>query len=143
MQALTEYTSFVPQVVSQSAILTNGTPSGVDFTLTAGTFLWIKFNTEQVLDLGLNTSSSINLSPGANVFAYTGYPDAYSAFELLQQIGLDNALSVRMLDSESGRWRVALVQNGGVVGDNFPIPNTAVLMVGMTNAVNQFTPQSQ
>jgi hypothetical protein len=47
-----------------------------------------------------------------------------------------------MLDSASGRWRVALVQNGNPVGDNFPIPNTAVLMVNMANAVNQFYPQS-
>jgi beta propeller repeat protein len=143
VQALTQYTSFVPQVVSQSASLSNGAPTGVDFPLSAGTFLWIKFNSDQVLDLGVNNSSSINLAPGANVFSYTGFPDDYSAFELLQQIGLNNALSVRMLDSQSGRWRVALVDGGGVVGDNFPIPNTAVLLVGMTNTVNQFSPQSQ
>ncbi|HEX4122219.1 MAG TPA: hypothetical protein VH619_16500, partial [Verrucomicrobiae bacterium] len=83
------------------------------------------------------------LAAGANVFSYTGYPDAYTAYQLLQQVGLTNSPSVRMLDSESGRWRVALAQNGGVVGDNFPIPNTAVLMIGVSNAVNQFVPQSQ
>jgi beta propeller repeat protein len=143
VQSVTEYTSLLPQVVSQTATLSGGTPSGVNFNLTAGTFLWIKFNSEQVLDLGLNSSSSINLAAGANVFSYTGYPDAYTAYQLLQQVGLTNSPSVRMLDSESGRWRVALAQNGGVVGDNFPIPNTAVLMIGVSNAVNQFVPQSQ
>jgi len=95
-----------------------------------------------VLDLGVNTSTSIGLAAGANVFSYTGFPDSYSAYTLLQQIGLNNALAVRMLDAESGRWRVAEVQGGSVVGDNFPIPGTAVLMVSVTNAVNQFTPQS-
>jgi len=140
--SITEYTSLSPQVVSQTASITNGTPSGANFALAANTFLWIKFNTSQVLDLGVNTSASINLAPGANVFSYTGYPDAYSAFQLLRQIGA-SAISARMLDSQSGRWRVALVQNGAVVGDNFPIPNTAVLMVSVTNSVSQFTPQSQ
>ncbi len=84
---------------------------------------------------------AINLAAGGNVFGYTGFPDSYSAFTLLQQIGA-GAEAVRMLDSESGRWRIAEVQGGSLVGDNFPIPGTAVLMVNVTNAVNQFTPQS-
>jgi beta propeller repeat protein len=142
IQSITEYTSLSPVVTSQTASLNNGTFSGPNFTLVAGSFLWIKFNSQQVLDLGVNNSSSISLAAGANVFGYAGFPDAYSAFTLLQQIGLGNAQSVRMLDSQSGRWRVAQVQAGGLVGDNFPIPNTAVLMVSVANAVNQFTPQS-
>ena len=143
VQSITEYTSLVPQVASQTATLSNGALSGVNFALKAGSFLWIKFNSQQVLDLGLNATSSINLVPGANVFGYAGYPDAYTAFELLQQIGLNNALSVRMLDAQSGRWLVALVESGTVAGDNFTIPHTAVLMVTVNSAVNQFTPQSQ
>jgi beta propeller repeat protein len=142
VQSITEYTSLVPQVATQTARWTNGAASGQDFSLIAGGFLWVKFDTNQVLDLGVNNGASLNLAAGANVFGYTGFPDAYTAFTLLRQIGLTNALTARMLDSESGRWRVALVQNRNVVGDDFPIPNTAVLMLGMTNAVNQFTPQS-
>ncbi len=142
VQSITEYTSLSPVVASQTASWNNGAPSGPDFALVAGSFLWVKFNSAQVLDLGVNNSGSINLAAGANVFGYTGYPDAYSAFTLLQQIGLNNAQSVRMLDAQSGRWRVAEVQGGGMAGDNFPIPNTAVLMVSVGSAVNQFTPQS-
>ena len=142
VQSITEYTSLSPVVASQTASWNNGAPSGPDFALVAGSFLWVKFNSAQVLDLGVNNSGSINLAAGANVFGYTGYPDAYSAFTLLQQIGLNNAQSVRMLDAQSGRWRVAEVQGGGIAGDNFPIPNTAVLMVSVGSAVNQFTPQS-
>jgi beta propeller repeat protein len=142
VQSITEYTSLTPSVASQTAYLTNGTPAGPNFRLVPGSFLWIAFNSRQVLDLGVNTGASISLAAGANVFAYTGYPDAYSAFVLLRQIGLNNAQSVRMLDAEAGRWRVAEVQGGTVVGDNFPIPGTAVLMVSVTNAVNQFIPQS-
>jgi hypothetical protein len=142
VQAITEYTSLMPSVASQTAFLTNGTPSGPNFSLVPGSFLWIKFNSSQVLDLGVNTSTSISLAAGANVFAYTGFPDSYRAFLLLQQIGLNNAQSVRMLDAQSGRWRVAEVQGGSVAGDNFPIPGTAVLMVSVANEVNQFIPQS-
>ncbi len=142
VQSITEYTSLIPTVASQTAFLTNGTPSGPNFSLVPGSFLWIQFNSRQVLDLGVNTSTPISLAAGANVFSYTGFPDSYTAFTLLQQIGLNNAQSVRMLDAEAGRWRVALVQSGNVVGDNFPIPSAAVLMVSMANPVNQFTPQS-
>jgi beta propeller repeat protein len=142
VQSITEYASLTPQVTTQTASLTGGSPAGVNFPLATGSFLWIHFNGGQVLDLGVNNSSSINLAAGGNVFGYSGFPDAYSAFTLLRQIGLNNAQSVRMLDSQSGRWRVAEVQSGGVVGDNFPIPATAVLMVSVAGPVNQFNPQS-
>lgn len=142
VQSITEYTSLTPAVASQTAYLTNGAPAGANFTLATGSFLWIKFNSRQVLDLGVNNSSAINLAAGANVFAYTGFPDAYNAYALLRQIGLNNALAVRMLDAESGRWRVAEAQAGGVIGDNFPIPSTAVLMISVTNPVSGFVPQS-
>jgi beta propeller repeat protein len=142
VQSITEYTSLTPTVVSQTAYLTNGAAAGANFALAPGSFLWIQFNSRQVLDLGVNSSSALNLAAGANVFAYTGFPDAYNAYSFMQQIGLNNVLAVRMLDAESGRWRVAEVQSGSTVGDNFPIPNTAVLMVSVTNAVSNFVPES-
>jgi beta propeller repeat protein len=142
VQAVTEYTSLAPQVVTQTASVSNGVVSGPNFSLLAANFLWIKFDRTGVLDLGLNNSSPVNLAAGPNVFGYTQFPDAYSAFQLLRQLGLNNALAVRMLDAQSGRWRVALVQGGNLVGDNFPIPTTAVLMVSMANPVSQFSPQS-
>jgi len=143
IQQITQYTSLLPQVTTQTASLTNGLPSGVNFNLQAGTFLWVQFNSRQVLDLGVNNSSALNLAAGANVFGYTSFPDSYSAYQLLRQIGLNNALSVRMLNAESGRWLVAEVQGGSLVGNDFSIPNVAVLMVSVTNPVNQFVPQAQ
>jgi beta propeller repeat protein len=142
VQQLTLYTSLSPQVTTQTAFLTNGLPSGNNFNLAAGNFLWVKFNTARVLDLGVNNSSALNLAAGANVFGYTAFPDSYSAYQLLRQIGLNNAQSVRMLDASSGRWLVAEVQGGSLVGNDFPIPNVAVVMVNLTSPVSQFTPQS-
>src|SRR5581483_7050602 len=102
--SITEYTSLAPSIVTQTAYLTNGAPAGVNFTVASGSFLWMKFNNDQVLDLGVNNSGPITLAAGANVFDYTGFPDDYTAFAFLQQLGLNNAQAVRMLDSESGRW---------------------------------------
>lgn len=142
VQAVTEYTAVVPQVTSQTAVLNNGIASGPNFNLVPGLFLWLQFDRQQVLDLGLNNSAPLNLSAGANVFSFTAFPDGYSAYTLLRQLGLGNASAVRMLDSQSGRWRVATVQNGSIVGDDFTIPNVAVLMVNLTAPINGFMPQS-
>jgi beta propeller repeat protein len=143
LQSVTQYTSLTPSVASQTAYLTNGLPAGVNFNLVAGTFLWVQFSREQVLDLGLNASSPASLAAGVSVLGYSGFPDAYSAYQLLRQLGLNNALAVRMLDASDGRWRVAEVQNGALVGEDFPIPRVAVLLLNLQNSVNSFTPQSQ
>ena len=141
VQELTLYTALTPAVTSQTASLTNTTPSGINFSLVSGTFLWVKFDSRRVLDLGVNNSAPINLASGANVFGYTRFPNAYSAYQLMNQLGLGNARAVRMLDSESGRWSVAEVRNGVLVGPDFRIPNVAVLMVDVASPVNQFSPQ--
>jgi beta propeller repeat protein len=143
VQQITQYTSLTPQVASQTAVWTNGAASGANFNLVAGAFLEMKFNRRQVLDLGVNNSSALNLAAGANVFGCTAFPDGYSAFQLLRQLGTANALSVRMLDAQSGSWLVADVQDGAVVGNDFPIPTVAILMVNMAQPVQQFTPQAQ
>ena len=142
VQSITEYTSLTPTVASQTAYLTNGAPAGANFALVPGSFLWIKFNSRQVLDLGVNNQTTINLAAGANVIAFTGFPDGYTAYTLLRQVGLNNVLAVRLLDAEAGRWRVAETQAGGMIGDNFPIPSTAVLLISVTQAVTGFMPHS-
>jgi beta propeller repeat protein len=141
--SITQYPSLVPLVTKQTATLNNGTPTGANFNLVAGTFVFVKFNSTRVLDLGINNSSSLNLAAGINVFGYTAFPDGYSAWQLLRQIGPANILSVRMLDSQSGLWRNAAYSNGSLKGEDFSIPNVAVLMLNMAAPVNQFVPTSQ
>ncbi|WP_237712342.1 hypothetical protein [Pedosphaera parvula] len=138
---ITHYTALVPQVTSETVVLTNGIATGPNFSLVPGTFLWVKFDSQRVLDLGVNSSPTLNLATGINVFSYTRFPSSYSAYQLLRQLGLNNARSVRMLDSQSGRWMVAEAKNGGLIGNDFSIPGVAVLMVDVVNPVNQFQPQ--
>jgi beta propeller repeat protein len=141
VQELTLFSSLVPNVVAQT-VTWNGTgATGPNFSLTAGTFLWIKFGNERVLDLGVNAAGALNLTPGVNVFSHIGFPSQYSAYQLLRQLGLSNARAVRALDAETGNWKVAVVNNGQLVGNDFPIAKVAVLMVDMANPVNSFIPQ--
>ena len=141
IQEITHYTALVPQVVSETAYWSNGAPAGVNFTLTSGSFLWVKFLDQRVLDLGLNQVGPVNLAAGANVLSYAGFPSQYSAYKLLSQLGSANARGLRMLDSQSGLWRVAEMLNGRPVGVDFPIPRVAVVMLDLTNPVNNFLPQ--
>jgi len=77
---------------------------------------------ERCAGLGVNSAASLNLPAGPSVFSYTGFPSQYSAYRFVQQLGLSEVHAVRMLDSQSGRWVVASVLNGQVLGDDFPIP---------------------
>ena len=140
VQEITLYTSLVPSVIGQTTTWNNGQPSGPNFSLVAGTFLWVKFDDRRVLDLGINTAGRLSLAPGVNAFSYTRFPNSFSAYQLLRELGLNNVLAVRMLDAESGRWNIAQVINNNLVGQDFVIPSVAVLMLDMANAVDNFTP---
>ncbi|MCX8109030.1 MAG: hypothetical protein N3G20_09525, partial [Verrucomicrobiae bacterium] len=138
---ITRFASFVPTVVTETASWSPSGPTGVNFQLQPGWFLWIRFDRERVIDLGINAGSAINLKAGLNVFSYTHFPSEFSAYQLIDQLGPMNVRSIRMLDSESGRWLVAGVESGEMYGEDFPIPKVAVLMVEMTSPVTDFRPR--
>jgi len=142
VQEITHYTALAPQVTSETVSWTNGTPTGPNFALTPGTFLWIKFADLRVVDLGLNNAGAVNLAAGANVLSYTEFPSAYSAYQLLNQLGPANSRAVRMLDAQAGRWVVAEIVNGRPMGVDFAIPRAAVLILDLVNPVNNFMPLS-
>ncbi|MFN7137925.1 MAG: hypothetical protein ACK4UN_01155, partial [Limisphaerales bacterium] len=141
VQEITHYTSLVPEVVSQTAVLDGSTPTGTDFNLIPGSFLWVKFDNNRVLDLGMTSSSAVSLDAGINVFSFAQFPNQYTAYRLLQQLGFNNVRAVRMLDSESGLWAVAEARDGKLVGNNFKIPRVAVLMLDMANPVIEWKPE--
>lgn len=141
VQEITHYVSLVPTVTTETATWNNGAPAGQNFQLTPGTFLWVKFSTPRVLDLGVDSTAPLNLVAGANVVNYSHFPGQYSAFRLLQQLGPANVRGVRMLDAESGRWVVANVQGVALQGNDFAIPSVAVLLLDLVNPVSNFTPQ--
>jgi len=141
VQEITHYTALVPTVTSETVVWNGSAPSGPNFTLTPGSFLWIKFADSRVLDLGHDLAGPVNLAAGVNVLSYAGFPSQYSAYKLLTQLGMINARAVRMLDSQSGRWLVAEIHNGRPIGVDFTVPRVAVVMLDLANAVNNFQPQ--
>jgi beta propeller repeat protein len=141
VEEITRYGALTPSIVSETATWANGAPSGTNFPLTAGGFLWIKFDKSRVLDLGVNSAAAISLPAGTSVLSYSRFPGGYSAYNLLNQLGQGTARSVRMLDSQNGNWVAAQFQNGRPIGTDFAIPGVAVLMIDLAAPVNNFTPQ--
>ena len=137
---ITRYATLLPQPVADTVRWLSGAPDGNNFALDAGTFLWVKFNNVNILDLGSGACASLNLEAGANVFSYPCFPDHYSAYKLIREIGTANISSVRVLDSETGRWEVSSVVNGMITGEDFNIPSLAVIMIDMNAAFGPWRP---
>lgn len=114
---------------------TEATPASGDFAITKGMALTIyttKAGTLTVADPG--ESASYTLLPGSNQIGIISAPFGYSAYDLMKSLGLDNILSVRRFESETGLWRSVAVRTGQsgneLVGSNFAInPGDGVIVV--------------
>lgn len=137
---ITHFKSYSP-IAEESATMASGSPSGVNFSLSSGDFLWIEFDRNRLLELGQNTSGPLSLTPGANIVSHYAFPSEYTSFRLLRQLGLETAQAVRMLDAEAGRWSMAFVQGGQVLGEDFAIPRVGVLILDLAQGVDNFIPQ--
>jgi beta propeller repeat protein len=138
--AITRYTSLVPTVESDTLIWDGNQPTGNNFSLEAGTFLWVRFGQTHILDLGYGACSAVDLVAGVNVLTYTCFPDQYTAYDLIGEIGTSHIIGLRMLDADTGRWRVASVVGEEIVGENFAIPRIAVVMMDTKNAIMTWKP---
>lgn len=137
---ITRYTSLLPTPVAQAALWQSGAPSGDNFPLQAGGLLWVTFESGRTLELGSDACDPIDLSAGVNAFSYGCFPDRYSAYQLIREIGLSNVNAIRVLDSESGRWVVASVADGEPVGADFEIPRVAAVFIDMNVPIAQWQP---
>ncbi len=137
---ITRYTALLPQPVADSVTWINGAPQGNNFALEAGSFLWVRFNDIKVIDLGQSTCTTLNLAAGINAFSYSCFPDQYSSYQLIRELSVENINAVRALDSDTGRWQVASVINGQIVGEDFKIPSTAVLMLDLKSQIGPWRP---
>jgi len=142
ISSITLYTSLLEaeEPVAETVTWEGGHPVGNNFTLEPGRFLWVKFDTTKILDLGTGECDSISLAAGTNVFSYSCIPDNYSAYRLIRELGTTNINALRVLDSETGRWKVASVMNDRIVGEDFNIPSIAVLMLDMNAPVGPWKP---
>ncbi len=140
VEGITRIVSLDTAPVTESATWEGGAAAGVNFQLQPGTFLWVRFDSDNILDLGQSGCNSLDLSAGSNVFSYWCWPDGISAYALIKDIGIDKVNSVRMLDSATGKWRMATVIDGAIRGEDFSIPRIAVVMIDMKEDVTGWQP---
>ncbi|VGO16048.1 hypothetical protein PDESU_04638 [Pontiella desulfatans] len=137
---ISRFTSIVPTLVQETAMWSSGA-TGDNFALVEGDFLWIRFGDAYVADMGAATQASVDLQVGVNVVSLTDFPQPCTAHRLMRGLGLGNVRALRMLDPASGRWFAAEVRQGKLLGYDFAIPASAVLLVDMQQAVNDWRPE--
>lgn len=140
VQEITRYTSLLPQPVADTVTWDGNNAVGNNFTLEKGDFLWVRFNNTVLLDLGLRTCSSLTFSKGVNAFSYSCFPDSFTAYKMIRELGLSNVKALRVLNSSTGQWQVAVVNDGEIVGEDFKIPSVAVLMMELNTAIGPWRP---
>lgn len=114
-----------------------------DFTISPGMALTIYANKTAVLTVAdPGESSGYTLLSGVNQLGILAAPYGYNAYDMLQSLGLDNVLSLRRFDAETGLWRSVAVRAGTngneLVGSNFPINPGDGLIVTMKNRLDNW-----
>ncbi len=143
VESVRRYHSLAPEVVTETAEWDEGAagPAGEDFTLNTGDFLWMRFDDNRLLDLGDRVAEAVDLEAGVNALGYSAFPSEYRVSDLVAQMGAGNVNAVRLLDAYSGRWRAVEVEDGSLVGADFPIPEVALLLVDLEAPVTQWRPE--
>ena len=129
IQRVSLYQSLEPLSV-QTAEYNGGNPTGTDFPLTVGSFLWVEFESANLVDLGAAASTDLTLDPGLNVFSYTGFPVGYTAYDFVNAVGSTKLDGLRLFDAFAGLWRsLELDAAGQPIGPNFTIPRVSTLII--------------
>ena len=129
------FLSMLPSRETQTAVWVNGQASGDNFSLHPNTYVWVKFDQSFVLNLGNDICEPVTLNPGPNVMSYGCFPDEYSSYQMIKQLGKSTVNAVRMLNAATGQWEVTIVDNEKIRGTDFHIPAAAVLLIDMNNQV--------
>lgn len=137
--AISRFQSFAP-LSTEVATISGGVPSGANFALAAGQFIWVRFNDARIVDLGAASGTPLTLPAGVSAFTHTRMPLGYTGHALARSLGLANVRGLRVLDAEVGQWQLLSVDSGVIVGADFRIPDVAVVIVDLINAVNGWTP---
>lgn len=137
--SVSRFLSFAP-LVTEVATLNAGTLGGTNFSLAAGQFVWVRFNDARLVDLGAAAGAPFNLPAGVSAFTHTRLPLGYTGHALVRSLGLANVRGLRVLDAEAGQWQMLTLDGGVIVGADFRVPDVAVVVVDLVNAVNNWSP---
>ena len=139
ISSITTFESLNPLVTRTAQF--NGSPSGDDFPLTAGSFVWAQFAQPNMADLGEGGENTLNLATGLNAFSHTGFPINATAHQIARSIGTTHLKALRFFDAFAGQWRtIETAADGSLVGPDFAIPRVATLLVEMKQPVTGWKP---
>jgi beta propeller repeat protein len=101
----------------------SGAASGSNFNLTENMALMVYSDNSAEVSLGdIPECVSLNFNTGFNLISVPCVPDNYTAFMMIQSMGVDRTISIARYDNISGRWDTAAVLGGTeVVGKDFLI----------------------
>jgi len=124
---------------------TEASASSGDFNLAKGTALVIYARTSGTLKLAESGETAVyTLLPGTNQIGILTVPFGYSAYDLMNAVGLGNIQSVRRFDNTDGAWQTVTVRatatGNGLVGANFAIQPGDGLVLTMKNRVDGWQP---
>ena len=85
--------------------------------------------------------SSYDLMQGTNIMGFACIPDGYSAFKLLNDLGVAAVASVQRFNPDDGKFEsAAFDQNGSPVGVDFLITRGEGYIINMKQSIMQFEP---
>jgi hypothetical protein len=141
VQALRHCTALLPEPVWQEARWEDGAAAGDNFALVAGSFVWVEFAANVMLDLGDRAAATVDLQAGISAFSHDSFPLDYSAYRLARELGIDRVAAIRLLDAANGFWRsLEITAEGDFSGPDFSVPPVAVLLIEMREAVTGWSP---
>ena len=105
-----------------------------------GEFIWVRFEAPYLVDLGQGNCGAIQLESGVNLVSYVCFPDQYSSYDLIEELGSDALRAVRRLDPGTGEWLVSTFLAESAIGENFAIPRVSILILDMASEVESWNP---
>lgn len=137
--ALSRFSSLNPTTI-ETATFAGGAPSGTNFALVAGQFVWVRFTEGRIVDLGTSAAAPLNLPAGTSAFTHPNVPLGFTGHKLVRSLGLANVRSLRVLDAAQGLWRLLAVDGATIRGDDFPVSGVVVILVDLANPITGWTP---
>ncbi len=114
-----------------------------EFVLQGGEGMIVYARQEKEVNFTSMLCGSHDLTPGMNVVGFACPPDGYSAFDLLDALGADNAFSIQRFNADTGKFETAAfdIENGNQIsGVDFTIVSGEGYIVYMKNEVEDFKP---
>lgn len=118
--------------------------SGDDFPLFENSGLFVYSDAGMSYVRSQPECSALHIRPGFNLAGFFCLPSGYTAYELINSLGIDKVISISAFDNVSQKWRTAGVADNAVVGEDFLImPGAGYIIYSSAEIQNWLTPQQK